>query len=183
MGVIEDGKACSNLVFPGAKLRLVPAQQFINLNIANATKSSAIYCVDNLTKKSVLCDLNNVWYTNNAFFGWSETKLEDIRKCNVSDSKIELARAHKGREIFLYDVGSKKDTDFSELLSSNASLWQLPLDYHQSTYGKDSNGCVWLSVCQLLFDVHQKQAKNFLNMYIKNPTDYEYLRFFRGKMI
>ena len=96
----------------------------------------------------------------------------------MSHKKIDLANQYRDREFFLFDSGSKQTTEsiMDDSRVSNAD--QLPIEYYQSNYGTDLNGCVWLSVCQLLYDIDRVVSQSLLEEYKQDPFKFEYITIF-----
>ena len=50
-----------------------------------------------------------------------------------------------------------------------------------TTYGNDLHGCVWVSVCQVLYNVNREQSELLLNEYVIKPERFQFLTIFQPK--
>ena len=69
----------------------------------------------------------------------------------------------------------------NSVLGSMKSEDTIPKKYLQSYYGKEYNGCVWLSVCHILYYMDREQSELLVNEYLKSPKVFNMLRIFSGK--
>ena len=181
VGEYYRGSECHNLVFKDAEMLFGNSDRFASMPLGNVTNSSSIYIVDNNTKHSIVCTEEGTFYSRNAFFGWFETSIELLKYYNVPDTKIKLAREHIMKEIVLYEAGAKSSVLGKDQVDELAKGLELPLEYQQTTYGNDLHGCVWLSVCQVLYNVNREQSELLLNEYIIKPERFQFLTIFQPK--
>ena len=83
----------------------------------------------------------------------------------------------KGREIRFNDYGSRTvdiplDTTIDTII---------PNKYHQSFYGDNLNGCVWLAACQLFYVFKPNLSERMIKYYSNNLQKFEFLRIFENK--
>ena len=181
VGEIFKGYDMVDVVFDGAVLLKGDSKRFARLPLENVTFSSAIYTVDNNSKFSILCTEEEVFYSRNAFFGWIETDIDLLLYYNVPKTKIELAKKYRMKEVILYEAGAKQATLGEKECKDLTTGLTLPFKYHQKTYGQDLHGCVWLSACQVLYNINREQSTLLLDYYMKNPHDYQFLTIFQAK--
>ena len=166
--------ACRDLVLRDSKMLKLDPKKIANLRSVYDNESSTVYCVDNATRYSITYTTNNEYYAKNNIFGWS--KLTESEKNQLPKTKWALAKKYKGQEVVLYDSGSRLSSEITNVNNLISNL-KLPPDYYQSNYSV-RNGCVWLSMCQLLYQVDQDQSQLLLQLYKANPHQFEYIRFF-----
>ena len=181
VGEYYRGCECHDLVFKDAEMLFGTSDRFASMPLGNVTNSSSIYIVDNNTKHSIVYKGGDTFYSRNAIFGWIETSIELLKYYNVPETKIELARNYVGKEIVLYEAGAKSSVLGTEQIDELTKGIELPLEYQQKTYGDDLHGCVWLSVCQVLYNVNREQSELFLNEYVKKPERFQFLTIFQPK--
>ena len=176
MSPVNDS-ACSDLIYDKAIVQASTGNQLSSLQWPAALDSSAVYHVDNDIKQSIVCAGRNIYYAKNSFFGWMKVdrkKLIDL----VSKSKVELAERTQMYEIVLYSGGNRNESSNRNITNPQYSM-QLPMEYHQATYPSERGGCVWLSMCQVLYNVDKDQSKMLVEKCSKNPEMFDFLTIFQ----
>jgi len=113
-------------------------------------------------------------------FGWYEEADNEVES-KYGKEKVELAMKYRGREIYLKDFGCRSTTNQDTVMCNKESPDEIPNKYLQTYYGEKYNGCVWLSVCRLLYYMHPEQGELLVNKYLKSPQDYDMLKIFEGR--